>query len=167
MMDIGGFIVEYLPWLTAAVGIALLILIPKKIIALFAFLIVMALAVVSYHYVEKARYEREAALVTISVAHDVKTCGEGTPLSVLVVNGSSQTATGVSWNIAAHMQGDTGNLVWYGRTGKEWDQPYSADRAVGPGESVQRCFAVPTLKSGLYPHTLEYKAIYKTVVFGR
>lgn len=166
-MDLVSLVVEYLPWVTAIAGIILLILIPKKVYAFAVFAVVLATGVVVYYNADKARNERDSAAVSISVMHDAKKCGENVPLLVVIHNGSARAARTVAWNIAAYAPGDTRNLVWYGRTGSEWDKPYSSDRALGSGETASYCYGVPTLTTSMYPHNLAYEAIYKSVAFAR
>ncbi len=166
-MDSASLVVEYLPWATAIVGIALLILIPTKVYAFAVFAVVIAIGVVVYYYVDKARDERDSAAVSISVTHDAKTCGESVPLLVVVNNGSPRAVTKVAWNIAAYVPEDNRNLAWYGRTAAEWDTQYSSDRVLVPGDSASYCYGVPILKTSIYSHNLTYGAIHKSVEFGR
>jgi hypothetical protein len=166
-MNVGSLIVEYAPWRTALVGIALLILIPKKVYAFVLFGVFIVFGVFVYYFVDKAESERNATAVTVSVAHDAKKCREEMPLLVVVRNASAKAVSKVSWNIAAHIPGDTTNLVWYGRTGKEWDRPYFTGRVLGQGESASYCHKVPTLKTSMFPHYLEYEAVFKSVEFAR
>lgn len=165
-MDALDITVRYLPWLIAVLGVVLLIFIPRKLIALGAFAVVVAISVAVYHSATKARHDRDAARVSIVVTHDANLCGNDTPLRVEIKNGSARQLARVAWNIGAYAPGSSTNLVWYGRTGKEWEQPYSSDSPIEAGASARSCLPVPTLQTGQFAHTHEYRAIYAAVEFG-
>jgi hypothetical protein len=165
-MDALDITVEYLPWLSGILGIVLLILVPKKLIALGAFAVIMAIAVVVYHSGTKARHDRDTARVSLVVTHDANRCGSNTPLLVEIRNGSAWPVARIAWNVGAYMPGNSMNFVWYGRTGKEWEQPYSSDSPIAAGATAQKCLPVPTLQTSQFAHTLEYRAIYATMDFG-
>lgn len=165
-MDALGNSINYLPWLIAALGIVLLILIPRKLIAFGAFVFVIAISVMVYHSATKARHNRDSGLVSIVVTHDVKQCGTDTPILVVITNASARPAARIAWNIGAYMPGNSVNLVWYGRTGKEWEQAYSSDSPIEAGATAQKCLPVPALQTSQFAHTLEYRAIFETAEFG-
>lgn len=165
-MDALDITVKYLPWLIAVLGILVLILIPGKLIAFGAFVVVIAISVMVYNSAIKARHNRDSALVSIVVTHDAKQCGSNTPILVVIKNASARPAARVAWNIGAYLPGNSVNLVWYGRTGKEWEQTYSSDSPIEAGATAQKCLPVPTLQTSQFAHTLEYRAIFETVEFG-
>ena len=159
--------VEYTVWLMALLGVALLIAMPKKVYALILVGVCNAMGAYFYYFAGYGVRDRNPMAVTVSIRHDATTCREDAPLLVVVSNGSAAAVSKVRWQVAAHLPGDTTNLVSYGRIDEEWDVPYSSDRPIGKGESASYCHKVPTLKTSMLPNDLEYEAVFKSVQFAR
>lgn len=123
---------------------------PVSLVALGGLLLIAVLV-----FWQQEREERALAHVEIRLQHDLQQCPANRPLRVELHNGSGHALTGLSWTLQVRQSGQTANLV-QGRGERQ--------RHDGPGNLLadarwESCLALPALRPGYRPESLEYRAI--------
>jgi hypothetical protein len=159
-------------WAAAFVVIALLFIFPKQTGILLSVLITGIGIVALIDYIVSGQREKEQESVSIVVSYVPDFCGEDSPLSFKITNGSKKMINKVSWNIIATEKGYSNNIVDYesfpGHQSEystsyhsENSTPYSTDKTLRPGELFSACYKAPVIKGGLPPQKLIWKVSNK------
>lgn len=100
------------------------------------------------------REAHRLARLEMRIAFDPQGCPADRPLRLNLNNGNNVPMVELQWQIAAYAPGQTANLA---------ENLYTAPRYRGPGElqagaDWQDCLALPPLRPGYRPQTLEFRA---------
>jgi len=152
-------------WIAIIVGVILLIIFPKQILAILGVLVLAVAAIFFYSQEQENKRQREKDRVQVSVKYDKKNCSEEYPLLIVIRNTGYKPVNKVSWNIAAYRPGYSSNVVSYGTYSSSWNAPYSTDKILKKDETNWLCYKVPTIQGKLDPATLKYEITNKSVVF--
>jgi len=144
--------------------VVVLVRFPKQTVGCGIALVVVAViaiaALIQHDKEQGERWKQREAAITISVEYSPRRCGEATPLSVNVRNGTSDTLSAVEMRLEAYRPGYSTDLLQssYDEHTIKWD------KILPPGQADTLCYRLPRAigpSSAEYPATLEYRIGYK------
>lgn len=155
-------------WAGALVLAVLLFIFPKQMGAFLAVLLVGIGVIALIDYIDSNKREKEQESVSVVVSYAPASCGEDSPLSFKVTNGSKKIVTKISWGITATKKGYSSNVIDYKSFPgiqneystsyqSEESTPYSIDKILKPEEFFSACYKAPLIKEKLPPQSLIWK----------
>jgi len=151
-------------WLSIVIGIILLFVFPKQVGVLLGVITVGCGVIYLYFEAENRERQKQIDAVTVAVSFSQGSCTSEFPIFVKIKNGSRSVVEKVSWNLSAHKNGYSSNVIDYGNSGR-YSTPYSSDKILNSGQSFSVCYRVPTLSGKLDPKALNWSAISKSINF--
>lgn len=138
-------------WIAAAIIILfLLIKFPRNTVFTGLGIIALIVLIVTWVSVKSCMDKSEEDKVTIQISFAPASCGEGYPLNIGFINGSSKTVNEINWSIEGYLPGYSENALEYSSE--------KSDKILKPGEQFFLCYKVPNIKRlGVTPSQLTYK----------
>ncbi len=153
-------------WVAAVgVGLLLLFMFPKQMGIVAGVAALAAAAIVTLMYLEHQRgleeQRRREEGIELSAFYDTILCPPEHPIVITIRNNYTETLQALTFKLGGYRP-DYSSPVYF-------DQSYSSDRILAPGESHSWCWAVPTLQYGAQeapPADLQWRATYSYATFG-
>lgn len=136
------------------IWLILLIRFPRVMVPASGVLVALALLLAAGVGLKQWFDGRSAAQLEIRIEYLPEACDFGRPLQVHIENRGERTASRISWQLLATQPGYSSNLLDVAVTATS----YQIDQPLASGESWQRCYAVPRLRSSYRAPDLEYRA---------
>lgn len=149
------------------IGLALFLLFafPKQMGIVILLVVVGAVGLFGYFYLEDQRraeeYRERQESIVLAASFDVAKCSAEFPVLVEIRNGYTETVQSLTFELSGYREGYS-SPVYRGLS-------YKSDRIIAPGETYVACWTQPDLDYGAQaapPQSLTWRATYSYASFG-
>jgi hypothetical protein len=136
------------------VWLVLLVRFPRVMLPVSGVLAGLGLLLALFVFGRQWLEDRHTGQLAVQLSYAPEACDFGRPLRVTIENQSNRSASDIRWQLHATQAGFNTNLLDLSST----DATFRIDQQLAPGETLERCYAVPRLRSGFREPDLTYRA---------